>query len=270
MKIRFPEIIISVLFVLMGSGCQDDNVESLKAAISKRDVGKLEEMLSKTPSLANIKMNEEEWRPIHFAANYGDCKLGKLLIKFRSDLSARTKSGSTAIDISLCNGAKDFTELLIQNGYPKDFFSFCGLGDVNEVASMILKDKSIMEHKIKGGFYPIHIAVINNQIECLDVLLSSGDDVNRLGSGKCTPLHFAILMNNHAIVKDLLSKEANPNLRDSRGQTPLHYAQIRDRRELAELLLQNGADKDAIDIYKRKPSDYLKNGIGGKPPQLPK
>jgi len=257
MKVRFLEITIFVLFVLLGSGCQDDSLESLKAAITKSDAGKLEKMLAKKPFLANIKMNEEEWRPIHFAAKYGDCKLGKLLIKYNSDLSAKTKSGSTANDISLCNGAKAFSELLIQNGYPKDFFSYCGMGNVEEVASAISKDKSLLEHKIGSGLSPIHVAVINDQIKCLDILLSSGDDVNRTGAGNCTPLHLAVLMGNREIVKDLLSKGANPNLKDSRGQTPLHYAQIRDRGDLVELLLQNGADKDSIDIYKRKPSDYL-------------
>jgi ankyrin repeat protein len=232
-------------------------LESLKAAISKSDATKLEEMLSRDPSLANIKMNEEEWRPIHYAANNGDCKIGKILLKYNSDLSARTKSGSSANDISLCNGTTAFSNLLIQNGYPKDFFSLCGMGNVDEVASTLSKDKSVIEHKIKNGFYPIHVAVINEQLMCLDILLSNGDDIDRPGAGDCTPLHFAVLGGNQEIVNYLLSKGANPDLKDSRGQSPLHFAIIKGRKEIAELLIQYGATKNSIDIYKLKPSDYL-------------
>lgn len=256
------------LFLLLPTGCrkddkkelQTDDKKELQTAVLKSDLTRINEILLKNPSLVNMNINTSEWRPIHIAARFHNCKFGKLLIRFNADLSAKNQAGETANDIALCRGYKDFAELLIQNGYPENFFTSCGLGDVKKVTSLLSINRNIINDKILGSFYPIHIAVINNPANCLDileVLLSSGDDVNKLGEGRCTPLHYAIYVDNYNIAKYLLGKGANPNLKDALGRTSLHYAGIINSKALFDLLLKNGADRNVVDIYKMKPSNYF-------------
>lgn len=256
------------LFLLLPTGCrkddkkelQTDDKKELQTAVLKSDLTRINEILLKNPSLVNMNIKESDWRPIHIAARYNNCKFGKLLIRFNADLLAETKTGETAHDIALCNGFRDFAELLIQNGYPENFFTFCGLGEVKQVSSLLSKNRNIINDKISGNSYPIHIAVINNPASCLDileVLLSAGDDVNKLGEGRRTPLHYAIYVDNYNIAKYVLAKGANPNLKDVHGRTSLHYAGIINSKALFDLLLKNGADRNVVDIYKMKPSNYF-------------
>lgn len=251
--ILFPMLLI----ILLVTGCRQDDKENLRIAIRSHDLARIEQILSEIPSLVNIEMEKGGFRPIHRAVYYQNWKMCKLLLKFHPDLLLKTNMGFTAHDIALCSGYKDYTELLIRNGYPESFCTSCGLGDIKKVASMISENKHVMDEKIAVDYYPIHIAVVNNQKDCLDILLAAGDDVNKLGRHKRTPLHFAILAGHCDIAKYLLFKGANPNLKDTGGQTPLHYAGFMNNKELIDILLKYGADKNVVNIYKRKPLDSL-------------
>ncbi|XP_065842377.1 mitochondrial disaggregase-like [Oscarella lobularis] len=97
------------------------------------------------------------------------------------------------------------------------------------------------------GWSTLHVAVINDQIEVVKVLLDAGADVDTEIPYKLvffemreggfldefsleeflglTPLHYALILENVEIIKLLLNAGANPKKRDSQGRSSLYFAQ---------------------------------------------
>ena len=72
-------------------------------------------------------------------------------------------------------------------------------------------------------------------------LIDAGADVN-YSNALWTNLHIAVHKANVPIVQLLLSSGANVNSRSRTNRTPLHVAAVSDNLELVELLLQHGSD----------------------------
>ena len=75
-----------------------------------------------------------------------------------------------------------------------------------------------------------------------------------------TLLHTAVLTNCLKVLSSLFSQDCKaPCLKhtDSKGRTSLHLAYLYGNTEMATFLLQHGADESAIDIYYKKPFDYI-------------
>ncbi|PAF44632.1 ankyrin repeat domain-containing protein [Helicobacter sp. 11S02629-2] len=92
------------------------------------------------------------------------------------------------------------------------------------------------------GKTPLYIAVQNNNIEILYLLLKRGAKVNALSDGE-SPLHKAVELRKLLYAKALLESGANPNLKDNiKGNTPLAYAVVNNDVNMVSLLLRYGAD----------------------------
>lgn len=79
---------------------------------------------------------------------------------------------------------------------------------------------------IKGRFgeYPIHVAVIQADIEALQVLLDNNADINLKGEHGYTPLHEAIEQGNEDIIRLLLNYGADVTQKNSDGLSTLEFA----------------------------------------------
>ncbi|CAL5354994.1 unnamed protein product [Camellia sinensis] len=97
------------------------------------------------------------------------------------------------------------------------------------------------------GWAPLHSASSSGNVEIVEILLSSGADVNLKNNGGRTALHYAASKGWLKIAEILLSHGANINLKDKVGCTPLHRAASTGNSELCELLIEEGAEVDAID-----------------------
>lgn len=62
------------------------------------------------------------------------------------------------------------------------------------------------------------------KLECLDLMLKNGCDINLLTKEKQTPLHLAVQAHDLKIVAFLLRSGANPHLLDCFGLSPLSHA----------------------------------------------
>ncbi|CAL5409329.1 unnamed protein product [Camellia sinensis] len=98
------------------------------------------------------------------------------------------------------------------------------------------------------GWAPLQFAASSGNVEIVEILLSSGADVNLKNNGGRTALHYAASKGWLKIAEILLSHGANINLKDKAcWMHPLHRAASTGNSELCELLIEEGAEVDAID-----------------------
>lgn len=77
---------------------------------------------------------------------------------------------------------------------------------------------------------------------------------NKLGM---SALHIAVMANNLEIMEVLLSElKCQPTIFDSKSRTPLHYAACHGREKAAEVLIKAGAKNDIRDLHGATAAHY--------------
>lgn len=98
---------------------------------------------------------------------------------------------------------------------------------------------------------PLHLAVITQQADLVEVLLRAGADPAALDRNGQTSLHLCCEYDQGDCLSLLLSHHAAPSCLEKRnyeGLSALHVAVLRRRKDLALMLLNAGADINAMDI----------------------
>lgn len=113
-----------------------------------------------------------------------------------------------------------------------------------------LEDRSGPEKKPAKSLH--HAALLGN-IDQVQLLISSGFDVNAKDKLDQTPLHWAAITGQREVAELLLAKGADANAKHRTGDTVLHIAASRGHNDMAQLLISKGADVNA------------KNAAGGTP-----
>jgi hypothetical protein len=93
----------------------------------------------------------------------------------------------------------------------------------------------------KDGMYPIHLAIINNDLGSLEVLINNGVDINKYNRDKDTPLLLAVKENNPQIVMRLLEEGAILKRLDADQKSPLEVAISLDSQECIDILREHEA-----------------------------
>ena len=236
--------------------------------------------------------------PLMYAAAYGSHEALEILLDKGADVKAKDPRDSTALHYAAWNAARTNlllsrgadpnalsklgrTPLLVAASSPtgapvipiflekganpmlRDALGFnllqpAAIGNTQVAAMLLEKGFALKDGTDRGGFTPLHLAVIGNNIPSVRLLLSKGADPNSantfagkvkfgpVGLQGITPLMFASNIGSAEIVTLLLDAGANPNQQDVRGMTPLMYALSSDKQNLAaaKLLLARGAKLD--------------------------
>lgn len=85
------------------------------------------------------------------------------------------------------------------------------------------------------------IAAKHGYCQILDVVLSSGVNVNIRDKEGRTTLMLAVIKGQMSSVVHLIESGADPNLKDKSGMTALKYADKYNRYKIKHYLLRNGA-----------------------------
>ncbi|MFN8578409.1 MAG: ankyrin repeat domain-containing protein [Candidatus Sericytochromatia bacterium] len=116
---------------------------------------------------------------------------------------------------------------------------------IDIIKEILSNNKIFLNSHNKEGLYPIHIAVKNNSIEVLDLLLSLGDDINiktkyiySSDYSELTSLELSCKENNFEMVKYLIEKGANLHI--SKYGTLL-YSSINNI-EISKYLIERGVN----------------------------
>ncbi|XP_018571754.1 ankyrin repeat and SOCS box protein 14-like [Anoplophora glabripennis] len=123
--------------------------------------------------------------------------------------------------------------------------------NLEKVKQLIESGKSVNINDNNGNT-PLHIAVIKNNLEILEYLLSRDDLVVNVRNFKGeTPLYYAVRMGRLQSATKLIQAGANVNLPNYEDVTPLHVSVSYP--EVAHLLILYGAKIDAVDYSSDTP-----------------
>ncbi len=202
---------------------------------------------------------------LHYAA--WDAERTKLLLSRGANPNALSKIGRTPLLVAASSptGAPVIPIFLEKGANPmqRDATGFnllqpAAIGNTQVAAMLLEKGFPLKDGTDLGGFTPLHLAVIGNNLPSARLLLAKGADPNAANTfaGKVkfglidlrgiSPLMFAGSVGSPEMVTTLLDAGANPNQQDVRGMTPLMYALSSEKQNLAaaRILLARGAKVD--------------------------
>lgn len=141
--------------------------------------------------------------------------------------------------------------------------------------------------------YPIHEGIVNNQLECVQIMLDIPGVNNLSASSKRKPLHYAAMYGNQEVIdiccnryadldiltgdgvsalmlavrannleaiRTMLAKKVNTNIQDGEGRSALHIAVITKHNEAIALLLsEENLSRETVDIHNKKAIEYCES-----------
>ena len=109
------------------------------------------------------------------------------------------------------------------------------------IVSLLLGQKADANSEIIGTT-PLVVAAGNSSLEMVDLLVTSGANVNKPNPKQITPLISACLTGRREVVKYLLEKDAKVNSQTPDGLSAIQGAVLRNDPEMIDLLLSYGVD----------------------------
>ena len=125
-------------------------------------------------------------------------------------------------------------------------YEYADTNNINELKKVLQKvGSNHYMYRDVNGWTALHWAAINNNIECLELLLKSNVDKNSIDSNGKTAIHHAVERCNIDILRKLLEfKDINVDILDENGMTPLHIAAELNNELSLMTLLEFGADPE--------------------------
>ena len=124
-------------------------------------------------------------------------------------------------------------------------------GSLHKINQLVQIQHADINDANYNGHTPLIIAILNNQIESVQLLCTLGADVNHTTDKihGYRPLHFAAEQDNSEIIKLLIEYGALLNAQTLTGCTPLHLAAMNGNLEATRWLGLNGASVDVSEFY---------------------
>jgi hypothetical protein len=105
-----------------------------------------------------------------------------------------------------------------------------------------LDQGAIVNCRDAGGLTTLHLSVLHEHEEGIELLLNAGAKVDEQDSRGQTPLHMAVTTGMENLVRKLLKRHASIGIYDTAGLQPIHLAVTAGYREIIRLLLIEGAE----------------------------
>jgi hypothetical protein len=115
--------------------------------------------------------------------------------------------------------------------------------DARAVQSFIDQGVSVNTQEDITGESLLHLAVQNNAVNVINVLLNNQANINIIDNKGNTPLHYATQLSNQDIIQLLLEKGANTNIKNHEGKLAVDYADDDNVKKIfsqKQLVLKNG------------------------------
>ncbi|XP_051543788.1 ankyrin repeat and SOCS box protein 15-like isoform X1 [Myxocyprinus asiaticus] len=197
--------------------------------------------------------------PMGIAAEYGHADILAILIQNGGDVTAQASNGDSVLYDAAGSGNLDCIDLLLQHGASPNVASLCSQLPIHRAAyeGHYLALRTFIPITTKrairlSGMSPVHSAADGGHVDCLELLIEKGFDVNPIlgchisenyGDMRKTPLYFAICNGDVTCTELLLKAGAKTDLDPLRS---LLVAVRAGNYELVRLLLAHGADANCI------------------------
>jgi ankyrin repeat protein len=203
--------------------------------------------------------DDHGWTPLHFAVEKQRVAVVKRLIELQANMELRNDEGDTPLAIAARKRFryKDMVDLLIAKGAKVDaavgsllktglmpLHEAAKAGDAGQV-QLLVSSGSNVNARDEQGRRPLHHAAASGRKETAELLIANGADVNATSEDGCTPLHAAASEGQRELVELLLDRGADIGKQYSDAATSLSLAITNGYREVVELLLARGADVTA-------------------------
>ncbi len=114
----------------------------------------------------------------------------------------------------------------------------CAYTGNTELLTLLLETKKLKNEQLSDVDHAaLNYAVSNNQIDCLNILIQYGADINRIDTlNGYASLHYAAHYGNGTAINTLIQNGADKNLKTKWGRTALHLARENNHQEAIKLL----------------------------------
>ncbi|XP_054166448.1 poly [ADP-ribose] polymerase tankyrase-2-like [Oppia nitens] len=209
--------------------------------------------------------------PLHNACSYGHLEVAELLIKHKANVNATDLWKFTSLHEASAKGKTEIVRLLLKNGADKEKKNRDGNRAIDlvkdgdqEITDLLMGESAILDAAKKGDLNrlmklvtnenvnckdsagrhstPLHLAAGYNNIECTQLLIEKGAEVNATDKGGLIPLHNSASYGHLDIAALLIKHNTAVNSTDRWGFTPLHEAAQKSRTQVCALLLAHGSD----------------------------
>lgn len=183
---------------------------------------------------------------------YNDFESLKWILQTGIDINMKDNNGKTSFIYMIEEG------LLLKDRKERDLFL--------ERVVNILKYRVNIDDQDNEGRTVLHKAVIANDTELVEKLLSKKSDLNKKDIHGRTALQHTQWTGNYRIARWLISAGANINIVDNSGFTLLNYAAILGHEKLLIILIRAGVlmynynqkNKKALEFFRQKEKDLEK------------
>jgi len=216
----------------------------LHIAVFKDDLDMVKHLIDNGADI-NAKA-EDDFTALHLAVSIGNAEIVRELIANKSDINAKIKDGSTALYFAVNKGHLDIVSQLLRKGAEIVYQSDIDLtksdledGWVNPYLFGFFIDKRIdLKVKLKCKQSVLHLAVVNGFVEIVDMMISSGVDINTKESVLIDELLIDESIGHEDLIKNMI-------LSGKSGLTALHVATIASQVEVIKMLIAKGCDVTA-------------------------
>ncbi|OHT11503.1 hypothetical protein TRFO_19046 [Tritrichomonas foetus] len=202
-------------------------------------------------------------RPIHYAALYGTPKILKYMLSL-DGINVNDNLHITPLTLSLMTDSiQNFFILLkdkrinINTNSEITPVAYCIKRNLDQIFTTLLNDSKLdVNQYSRSGYTPLHLAILNNNLFAIKMLLEKECDQSLTTMKKSdTVAHLAVKVNSLQIFN--MFPNIDVNIRNNKDQTLLHYAAIYDSRKIMNLLINNPRiDLNPIDYEGNTPLHY--------------
>ncbi|XP_033212326.1 transient receptor potential channel pyrexia-like [Belonocnema kinseyi] len=160
-------------------------------------------LLDNGADLNNSSNNPDMLPILHYAIRIKSEAVGELYIKRGADLTYKNLSGETPLHVACSAQSLKFCELLLQkpevdvNALDEMHrtplhYAVMATGLNIKIVDLLLKHGALVNPIDKAGFSPLHVAALEEHVECVETLIRNGADVSATTSKGVSALNIIL------------------------------------------------------------------------------
>ncbi|MEQ2194518.1 hypothetical protein XENOCAPTIV_030365, partial [Xenoophorus captivus] len=207
-------------------------------------------LLGRRRTNVNAK-DEDQYTPLHWAAQNGDEAMTRLLLDRGATINETDGQGRTPAHVACQHGQENVIRVLLsrnadvqikgKNNWTALHFA-AWQGHLGIVKLLVKQAGANVDSQTTDGRTALHLASQRGQYRVARILIELGADVHVTSSELNTALHVAAETGHTSTSRLLIKHQADVNLQNAQGLAPLHLASQRGHLATVKMLIAEGAN----------------------------